>query len=159
VAPVVDARQKQMRAIAGSAKLIAEMFESKRPYDGAAMLEAAGTIGRLAGATLADAFPAGTLDRPSSALPAIEAERRQFAAIAEDLERLADALATAVRKSPDVLGDDMRMGSDIVSMNPLFSARRKTAGPAAGAIPAEHLFHMMVQTCTSCHARFRRPKE
>lgn len=159
VPPLVDQRQKQMRAVAEAAKLIAGMFEDKRPYQGAAMLDAADTIARFSGATLVDAFPDGTLDRPSSALPAIAGERKTFAGIANDLERLARDLAVAVRKSPHVLGDDMRMGSDIVSMNPLFSARRKTATPAAGTIPAEHLFHMMLQTCTSCHAKFRRPKE
>ena len=155
----VDQRQKRMRAVAEAAKLIAGMFEDKRPYEGAAMLDAADTIARFSGATLVVAFPDGTLDRPSSALPAIAEKRKTFAGIANDLERLARDLAVAVRKSPDVLGDDMRMGSDIVSMNPLFSARRKTAAPAAGTIPAEHLFHMMLQTCTSCHAKFRRPKE
>jgi cytochrome c556 len=159
VPALVDQRQKEMRAVAEAAKLIAGMFENKRPYEGAAMLVAADTIARFSGATLVDAFPDGTLDRPSSALPAIAGERQTFAGIANDLERLARDLAAAVRKSPDVLGDDMRMGSDIVSMNPLFSARRKKAEQTAGAIPAEHLFHMMLQTCTSCHAKFRRPKE
>jgi cytochrome c556 len=157
--PLVDMRQKQMRAIAESAKLIAGMFENKQPYDSAAMLDAAGTIGRFSGSTLVEAFPDDTLDRPSSALPAIAEDRETFAAIASDLERLAQTLTVAVRKSPDVLGDDMRMGSDIVSMNPLFAARRKKAEQTAGAIPAEHLFHMMLQTCTSCHAKYRRPKE
>jgi len=48
----------------------------------------------------------------------------------------------------------MRMqGGDAMTGGPL--AKKADAVREVSSVPAEHAFHLMLQTCTSCHAKFR----
>ncbi|WP_342394657.1 hypothetical protein [Sinorhizobium numidicum] len=61
--------------------------------------------------------------------------------------------STAADRNPEALGPGMRMrGGDAMMGGPL--AKTIDARDAA-AMSAEHAFHLMLQTCISCHARFR----
>ncbi|WP_348646666.1 hypothetical protein [Ensifer sp. ENS01] len=71
-----------------------------------------------------------------------------------ELGAYASALSVAADRNPDVLGPHMRMKGGDATMGGLL-AKRKAATPDPMSIPAEHAFHMMLQTCTSCHAKFR----
>ena len=48
----------------------------------------------------------------------------------------------------------MRMGSSVPGGS-LLGARPLRSEVDLSAIPAEHLFHMMLETCTACHSKYR----
>ncbi|WP_292593738.1 hypothetical protein [Mesorhizobium sp.] len=60
-----------------------------------------------------------------------------------------DGITEAMRMKPG-----MAMGSNLLG---------KRAGGAADSdpskIPAEHVFHLMLQNCTNCHAKFREKRQ
>jgi cytochrome c556 len=155
----IDQRQTQMKAIAENAKAIAETFENRRRYDGRAMWNAADAIRGLSGKTIAEAFPDDSFGPPSSASPVIADNRQAFESLAGELERLANLLAGEFERSPDRLTAEMRMQNPTSAGNPLLRRKGEAKAGAEAAIPAEHLFHLMLQTCTSCHAKFRLRKD
>lgn len=94
----------------------------------------------------------------SKASASIEADRDQFDKLAAVLGAYASALSTAADRNPDVLSPQMRMqDGDAMMGGPL--ARKADPAPDVTSIPAEHVFHLMLQTCTSCHAKFRNRDE
>lgn len=140
--------------MAGAAKTIDAMFRGSSPYDAKAFKAAAETIRTYSGERLAALFEAPVVSEGSKASNSIEADRPTFDRLAAELGAYASALSVAADRNPDVLGPDMRMkGGDATMGGPL--AKRKAAAPDPMSIPAEHAFHMMLQTCTSCHAKFR----
>lgn len=151
VAPVVAERQQSMKAMAEAAKTISGIFDGELTYDGAAFKEAAEIIRRRSGSAMADEFPAGSFGAPSAAKAEIGQSREEFEALARHLESLA---------APDGVTQDMRMAPGTTMGSSLLGKR---AGGAADAdptkMPAEHVFHMMLQDCTNCHARFREKRQ
>jgi len=143
-----------MKAIAGAAKTIDAMFKGTSPYDSRAFKAAAETIRMYSGERLEVLFEAPVIAEGSKASASIEADRPTFDKLAAELDAYASALSVAADRNPDVLGPEMRMkGGDATMGGPL--AKRKAAAPDPMKMPAEHAFHMMLQTCTSCHAKFR----
>jgi cytochrome c556 len=160
VDPVVAKRQDLMKAMANAAKTISGIFEGKRAYDAAAFKEAAETIRRRSGSAMVDEFPASSLGPPSAARAEIGHSREEFAALARPLEGLAAALSLAADRAPDGITESMRMAPGTAMGSSLFGKR---AGGAADAdpskMPAEHVFHLMLQDCTNCHAKFREKRQ
>ena len=160
VAPVVAERQQSMKAMAEAAKTISGIFDGELTYDGAAFKEAAEIIRRRSGSAMADEFPAGSFGAPSAAKAEIGQSREEFEALARHLESLAAALSSAADRAPDGVTQDMRMAPGTTMGSSLLGKR---AGGAADAdptkMPAEHVFHMMLQDCTNCHARFREKRQ
>jgi cytochrome c556 len=160
VAPVVAERQASMKAMANAAKTISGIFDGKLAYDAAVFKEAAETIRRRSGSATVDAFPADSLGEPSAAKAEIEQSREEFAALAGHLETLAMALSSAADKAPDGITESMRMAPGMAMGSSLLGKR---AGGAADAdpskMPAEHLFHLMLQDCTNCHVKFREKRQ
>ncbi|VTZ59830.1 hypothetical protein EMEDMD4_1280017 [Sinorhizobium medicae] len=100
-----------------------------------------------------DPFRGKVIVEGSKASASIEADRPTFDKLAAELGAYASALSVAADRNPAVLAPDMRMeGGDVMMGGPL--AKRKAA-PDPMKMPAEHALHMMLQTCTSCHAKFR----
>jgi cytochrome c556 len=154
------ARQEMMRETAAAAKYIAETFEGKRPYTGAEAREAAEIIRSGAGLHLTGLFQEAPDDPKARALPAIQSDWNAFEAMASDMERLAAGLSRAFAQSPDRLTDSMMMEkTTMVQGNPLLGSRNKAPNPGGGSLPAEHVFHQLLQTCTACHAKFRGPEK
>jgi cytochrome c556 len=90
----------------------------------------------------------------SKASPSIEIDRQKFDKLANHLGIYASTLLVASDRNPDTLGPGTRMQTgDAMGGGPL--ARKIDAARDAASMPAEHVFHMMLQTCTSCHAKFR----
>lgn len=90
----------------------------------------------------------------SKASASIETDRQQFDKLADDLGIYASALSIAADRNPDTLGPGTRMkGGEAMMGGPL--AKKMDAAREAESMPAEHAFHLMLQTCTSCHAKFR----
>jgi cytochrome c556 len=151
---VVEARQASMKAMAASVRLIAGMFSGKVVYDVTAFRQAAGTLRSHAGA-LAGEFPALSLGPPSAARPEIEQARAEFAALANHMETLAGALSAAANAAPAAaIAPSMRMGADTAGDGGSLLGKRAGGGDIA-RMPAEHLVHLILQDCTSCHAKFR----
>ncbi|MDW5317641.1 cytochrome c [Rhizobium sp. PL01] len=147
-------RQDGMKAMANAAKSINAMFKDTSPYDARAFKAAAETIRVHSGATLSALFDGSGTTAVSKASPSIETDRQQFDKLANDLGIYASALSVAADRNPDTLGPGMRMQTgDAMGGGPF--ARKVDAARDAASMPAEHAFHMMLQTCTSCHAKFR----
>ncbi|WP_018237633.1 cytochrome c [Ensifer sp. BR816] len=151
---VVEERQQDMKAMAAAAKSISGMFKGTSAYDGKAFKGAAETIRSHSGTNLSSLFEGPVTAAGSKASANIEAERQKFEKLAAELGVYASTLSAAADRSPDVLGPEMRMRpGDAMMGGPL--AKKSSAEQDATSMPAEHAFHLMLQTCTSCHAKFR----
>ncbi len=151
---VVSERPRDMKAVAAAAKSIDAVFKGTSPYDAKAFKSAAETIRAYSGKRLSKLFEAPVVAEGSKASANIEAERPTFDKLATELGAYAEVLSVAADRNPDVLAPDMRMkGVDARMGGPL--AKRNSAMPDPMSMPAEHAFHLMLQVCTSCHAKFR----
>ncbi len=147
-------RQYDMKSMADSARIIGELFSGKRAYDQQEFREAAENIRTHAGKRLVEGFDGGLqLDSKADA-EVISATAGQFAKFAKELEIYASALSSAAARNSTELGPDTRMGGTLLGSP--FGPKADAARDAA-SMPAEHAYHLMLQTCTSCHAKFRKP--
>ncbi|EHK55630.1 cytochrome c [Allomesorhizobium alhagi] len=161
VDPVVAKRQDSMKAMADAAKTISGIFDGKLAYDAAVFKAAAETIRRRSGIAMVDEFPEGSFGAPSAAKAEIELSREEFAALAGHLETLAAALSSAADDAPDGITESMRMAPGMAMGSSLLGKRAggAVAGDDPSKMPAEHLFHLMLQDCTNCHAKFREKRQ
>ncbi|MBA3449138.1 MAG: cytochrome c [Pseudaminobacter sp.] len=153
---IVAERQAAMKQMARAAKTIADMFDGKLTYDAAAFKNAAETIRRQSGDALVTEFPTGSFDGASDATAEIDKSRAEFAALASHLEKFASALAAAAEDAPHGITKSMRMGQGMITGGSLLGKKRAEKAEAdPSRMPAEHVFHLMLQDCASCHAKFR----
>ncbi|MER8482197.1 cytochrome c [Mesorhizobium sp. M1322] len=154
--PIVATRQASMKEMAAAAKTIAGMFEGKLAYDAAVFKAAAGTIRARTGPALIAEFPSTTLGAPSGAKLEIDQARSEFEALARHIGTLASTLAAKAERAPASITDDMRMGSGPAMGGGSLLGKRQAAAEADPAkAPAEHLLHLILQDCSSCHSKFR----
>lgn len=114
--------------------------------------------GLIRGKACRPSLPVSVIAPGSKASASIAAEREQFDKLAADLLIYASALSAAADRNPNVLSPQMRMqGGDAMMGGPL--AKKPQAARDVASMPAEHAFHMLLQTCTSCHAKFRMKDE
>ncbi|KUM23346.1 cytochrome C [Mesorhizobium loti] len=156
---IVAARQASMKEMATAAKAIAEMFDGRRAYEPAAFRAAAGTLSARTGPALIAEFPAGTMGAPSAAKSEIDQARPEFEALARHIGRLADALAAKAEKAPAGITADMRMTGPPMDGGSLLGKRPGAAQADPAGMPAEHLLHLMLQDCSSCHSKFRQKQQ
>nr|WP_258045696.1 cytochrome c [Mesorhizobium sp. NBSH29] len=153
---IVGKRQNAMKQMARAVKTIADMFEGRLVYDAAEFKSAAETVRRQSGETLVKGFPAGSLGDPSDAKADIDTSRAEFIALAKHLEKFASALSVAADSAPDGITKSMRMGPGMMMDGSILGKKRAAKSVAdVSTLPAEHVFHLMLQDCASCHARFR----
>lgn len=151
---VVALRQADMKAMAAAAKTISGMFKDPAIYKAAEFRWAADTIRDRSGVVLSGHFASETASPQSKARPSILEERDRFDRIANDLRDYAVALDAAAEKNPGPMPAGMRMKpGEAMGGGPLGTHVRNEQ--ELSAMPAEHAFHLMLQTCTTCHARFR----
>jgi cytochrome c556 len=150
----VSERQQAMKDMAASAKTIDSMFKGQTPYDQRALKNAADTIVRHSGEALVAQFPTVSLGAPSEARPEIARKPGEFAALAGHLQEFARALSAAADEAPAQITPSMRMGAGAQGAVSLLG-RRARVNDDPQSIPAEHVFHMILQDCTSCHALYR----
>lgn len=152
---LVAERQTSMKQMAEAVKTIAGMFGGKTGFDPAALQGAATILRDYSGSMLFLAFPDDALELPeSNAAAAISAERSRFEALALKLREVATAFDLKTRNAVAIT-NDMRMGSSMVMGGSLLGAKTSREQADLAALPAEHLFHMMLETCTSCHGAYR----
>lgn len=145
-----------MKEIAEAMKEINAMFRGSKPYDGMALSAAAETVRARAGDAMLELFAEGTVGNDSQALLEIWERPEEFAELTGHLERLAAMVAEAGRARPDAFSDDMRMRPGTPMGGGGLLGGRGMAWPTEGeTVPAEHAFHLMMETCASCHSSFR----
>lgn len=153
---IVAERQAAMKEMARAAKTIADMFEGKLSYDAVVFKDAAETIRRQSGDALVTEFPPGSFGGRSDTSAEIDKSRAEFAALAGHLEKFASALSAAADAAPDGITKSMRMGQGMITGGSLLGKTRAGKVEAdPSRMPAEHVFHLMLQDCASCHAKFR----
>lgn len=154
--PVVKARQNSMKEMAAAAKTIAGMFGGKLAYDAASFKAAAETIRARTGPALIAEFPSASLGAPSGAKLDIDLARPEFEALARHIGTLGNALAADAERAPPSITDDMRMGAGLVMGGGSILGKRPGATEAdPSKLPAEHVLHLILQDCSSCHSKFR----
>jgi cytochrome c556 len=151
---VVALRQADMKAMAAAAKTISGMFKDPAIYKAAEFRWAADTIRDRSGSVLAGHFASEAASPQSKARPNILEERDRFDRFANDLRDYAVALDAAAENNPGPMSASMRMKpGEPMGGGPLGTHVRNEQ--ELSAMPAEHAFHLMLQTCTTCHAKFR----
>ncbi|ESZ06025.1 cytochrome C [Mesorhizobium sp. L2C089B000] len=149
--PIVAARQASMKEMAAAAKTIAGMFDRRQAYDAAAFKAAADTLRARTGPALIAEFPSGSLGPPSQ-----DQSRAEFEALANHIGTLADALAAKAESAPAVITDDMRMGTGLAMGGGSLLGKRSIPEEADPTkLPAEHILHLILQDCSTCHSKFR----
>jgi cytochrome c556 len=153
---IVAERRETMKSFATAARTIADMFAGKQPYESGRFKAAAELIRQKSGAALRAEFPAGSIGEDSRAKPEISQHWPEFALHADQLALLADGLAKAADRSPHEIGSDMRMKTGMPMAGSLLASRAKPLTETEiSSLPAEHVFHLMMEQCTACHAKFR----
>lgn len=157
---IVTARQASMKEMAAAAKTIAEMFDGRRAYRPDVFKAAAKVLSARTGPALIAEFPQGAPGASSAAKPEIDQARPEFEALARHIGRLAEALAAKADKAPAGITADMRMGAGPPMDGGSLLGKRPGAAQADPAdMPAEHVLHLILQDCTSCHSKFRQKQQ
>lgn len=151
---VVGLRQADMKAMAAAAKTMADMFRNPVTYSSAEFGKAADIIAAKSGEALAGHFADGLGDPRSKAKQEIRDERARFDSLANDLRDYAHALGAAAKRNHGQMTEQMRMKPGEPMGGGPFGTHIQNEAELS-SIPAEHVFHLMLQTCTTCHARFR----
>jgi cytochrome c556 len=157
---IVAERRETMKSFSVATRVIAEMFAGKQPYDYDRFKAAADLIRGKSGAALRAEFPSGSIGEGSRAKPEIFAEWPEFTQRTDQLALLADGLSKAAGRSPHAIGSDMRMTTGMPMGGSLLASRAKPLTETEiSSLPAEHVFHLMIEQCTGCHAKFRTADE
>lgn len=153
--PNVAERQQGMKVMAEAAKSINAMFKGNSPYDATMFKRAAEAIQSHSGTALTTLFDSSLGAAGSKASTSITPERQQFDRLAADLGLYAAALVAAADRNPHAIAPEMRMqaGDATAGGGPL--AKKIDVVRDVSSMSAEHAFHLMLQTCTTCHAKFR----
>jgi cytochrome c556 len=157
---VVAIRQADMKAMAAAAKTIYGMFKDPATYRASEFKWAADTIRDRSGSVISAHFASEAdnrqekAGRQSKAGPNILEERDRFDRLANDLRDYAVALDAAAEKNPGPMSASMRMKAGEAMGGGPFGTHVRSERELS-AMPAEHAFHLMLQTCTTCHTRFR----
>lgn len=155
---VVKQRMDNMDVLKAQMKALRPMMQGKAAYDPASVRQAARTIAAHAGETLTTLFPEGSLDHPSEALPAIWDDWARFSGLAAQLAFFAEGLAAAADNAPggaDGMGDMMASGGLMAAGGMMGGAMRPDPETLAD-MPADRVFARVAQTCSACHADFRK---
>lgn len=147
---VVALRQADMKAMAAAAKTLSSMFKDPAAYNASEFKWAADAIRDKSGSVLSAHFASEPASPQSKARQNILEERDRFDRFANDLRDYAVALDAAAQKNPG----PMRMKPGEAMGGGPFGTHVRNEQELL-AMPAEHAFHLMLQTCTTCHARFR----
>ena len=129
------------------------MFRDSSPYDAKTFKAAAETVRAHSGVALSALFEDPVTTPGSKASASIETERQQFDKLANDLGIYPPRCPSRLTEIPMLSVPKRGCRSETMIGGPL--AKKIDAAREAEPMPAEHAFHLMLQTCTSCHAKFR----
>jgi len=174
---VVKERMEAMEKMGDAVKRLATMMRGATAYDAATVKTEAITIRKHAGDAITKLFPEDSDGKSSEAKPGIWSDWEEFAALAKRLETLATGLEAAADNGPmqgggSMMGNGsgtMNSGSGMMSGGMMGSGSSMAGGGrmganamqdanTLGAMPADRVFVMMTQTCSTCHTKFRSEK-
>ena len=166
-------RMDGMMAMGKVVKSLSEMMRGDVAYDASAVKDGAKIIESHAGTALTSLFPEGTTEPPSEATDSIWSDWETFEALANQLETYAEGLAAAAENGLAMSGN--AQGSMADNGNSMMTGNQKgmmgggsgmmgTTQPMMTAeqlasMPADGVFTMVAQTCSSCHTKFRLEKK
>ncbi|MFT7222893.1 MAG: cytochrome c556 [Cellvibrionaceae bacterium] len=177
---VVKERMDLMDTHKDAMKTLKPVFRGNTDYDVTVIKENALVIRDNAAEHMTKLFPEGSLDMPSEALPAIWEQWQEFERLANNLQRLGQALYDGAENTqktsprtgmggPGMMGNYEGMGPQGMSgpgmmgnhqgmglrgSSPMYGLDNMTNEQLA-AMPAAGLFQMISQNCAACHKNFR----
>ncbi|TCK02353.1 c-type cytochrome [Marinobacterium mangrovicola] len=169
---VVKERMELMEEMKESMKSMSDIFSGKADYNAQAIREAARVIRENSGTAMTRLFPEGSVHGPSEAKPEIWQEWDRFESQAAQLQRYSEALekaadngrASAAGSSSNMMGSGSMMGSSMMGSDSMMGSSGMmgnmmgSAGPDEehlSEMPADMVFRMLTDTCSSCHTRYR----
>lgn len=181
---VVLERMNGMTALRDTMAQLAPMMQGTVAYNAITVSEGGRVMASHAGNAMLSLFPEGSIQGTTFAKPEIWSEWQRFAALAQELETYAEALAVAAPNAlepaaprSDIAGMDHATMStspqpqvkrDFTVAELMGYVERAPSSPAAsGTLPssttgvdltslaADDLFIRVSATCSSCHAQFR----
>lgn len=176
---IVKERMEAMGAMGDIVKALSAMMRGETAYDANTVRDGAETIRRHAGTALTGLFPEGSGGEPSEARAEIWSNWDEFAAMAAQLETLAEGLGRAadnglmhgggqpapggmMSSSTGMMGGGTgMMGSGNTMMGgtaPMMGRGGSFDAAALAAMPADGVFNMVAQSCSACHTKFRLEK-
>ena len=182
---VVKERMDLMDNLKGAIKNLKPIFRGKKDYDVEQIKQYALVIRDNAGDHMTKLFPEGSLQKPSEAKPEIWIEWEEFQRIANNLERLGQALHDGAKNNkpfgpqdgmergmvgPGMMDSPGHMRDQGMMGNPS-QASGPGMGPVSGgsgmygldtmtdehlaSMPTAGLFRMISQNCAACHKQYR----
>ena len=162
---IVKERMVAMSAMGDAIKAVAPIMSGEAAYDAAAVRRAAEAIGSHAGDAMTRLFPEDNENMASYVKGAIWEDWGSFAELAEQLQTYSEGLALAagngLADQQNVMGDagsmmggDDMMGGSVMMGGGVMSADMFGREELA-KMPADAVFTMVSNTCSSCHTRFR----
>lgn len=169
---VVKERMDTMGILGKVTKSLTAIMRGDVGYDAELVRKNAAQIQKHAGDSMTKLFPEDSLMKPSEALPAIWSDWEDFEILAMRLEALAVGLAASADNglmasgaapaapASGMMGTDSMMPSGGMMSSGNMMAGSGTLPDAAdlALMPADGVFNMLVQTCASCHTKFRSEK-
>ena len=167
---VVKERMNLMDSLKEAMKNLKPLFRGKEEYDVEKVKQNALVIRDSAGNHMTKLFPEGSLKKPSEATPEIWTKWEEFQRIADNLERLGQALHDGAENNqtagPNTMGGPGMMGQGHMMEDGMMSGGRDAmhelgniTDEQLAAMPAASLFRMIGQSCAACHKQYRVEEE
>lgn len=159
-------RMDAMMAMGKVVEELSRMMRGETSYNSAAVQEGARVIRSHAGEAMTKFFPEGTTDAPSEARPEIWSDWETFAALADQLVVYAEGLEAAAGNGIGMMNSPSTsmMGA---AQHGMMGTQSSMMGDGTtmmdasqlATMPADGVFNMVAQTCSSCHTKFRLEKK
>ena len=173
---VVKQRMDLMDGMKDAMKSLKAIFKGDVAYDPETIRQAALEIRDSAGEQMSALFPHGSLDQPSEAKTEIWQEWDRFELLAKRLQVISQGLHDAADNQPagasGPMGQSSMMGTDTMMdsghmMGNSSAANESMMGGGQkvnkmmdslehyARMPADRVFKMLTDNCSSCHTRYR----
>ena len=163
---VVKERMDLMENLKGAMKTLKPMMRGQKDYDVDTVKQNAAIIRDNAGNHMTKLFSEGSLKMPSEARPEIWIQWEEFQRIADNLERLGQALHDGAENNqtagPNTMGGPGMMRQGHMMEDGMMSGSRNAmheldnmTDEQLAAMPAASLFRMIGQNCSACHKEYR----
>lgn len=166
---IVKERMDAMGILGDALKSLTSIMQGQVSYDADKIRQNATQIRQHAGEQMTRLFPDGSLGMPSEARALIWSDWEDFEALASRLETLAMGLEAAAEnglmqsgKAPSsaqggMMGTGMMTDTGMMGSGMMGTGEELDSATLA-SMPADGVFNMIAQTCSSCHTKFRAEK-
>jgi len=174
---IVKERMDLMVSLKNAMKNLKPLFRGKEEYDVEKVKQNALAIRDAAGNHMTKLFPEGSLKMPSEATPEIWTQWEEFQRLADNLERLGQALHDGAENNqtagPNAMGSSAMGGPGMMGQGHMMEGGMMSQGGMMGggrggmhgldnmtdeklvSMPAAGLFRMIGQSCAACHKQYR----